>query len=219
MNSIIELTDYYSSNNYAPLKLVISKGKGVKVWDTDGKQYIDCISGFSVANQGHCHPTIVKAMTEQASKLSIISRVLYSDNLGKWEEKICHLAKKDKVLPLNSGTEAVEAAIKIARKWGSEVKGITDGQVEIIAMNNNFHGRTLGSLSLSNHDAYKAGFHPLLQGTTTVDFGDIEQLIQAIHQIQQQLFWNQFKVKVALIYHRKDIFKLCVIYVINIKYY
>lgn len=170
MNSIIELTDYYSSNNYAPLKLVISKGKGVKVWDTDGKQYIDCISGFSVANQGHCHPTIVKAMTEQASKLSIISRVLYSDNLGKWEEKICHLAKKDKVLPLNSGTEAVEAAIKIARKWGSEVKGITDGQVEIIAMNNNFHGRTLGSLSLSNHDAYKAGFHPLLQGTTTVDF-------------------------------------------------
>ncbi|HHC9238113.1 TPA: aminotransferase class III-fold pyridoxal phosphate-dependent enzyme [Staphylococcus aureus] len=180
MNSIIELTDYYSSNNYAPLKLVISKGKGVKVWDTDGKQYIDCISGFSVANQGHCHPTIVKAMTEQASKLSIISRVLYSDNLGKWEEKICHLAKKDKVLPLNSGTEAVEAAIKIARKWGSEVKGITDGQVEIIAMNNNFHGRTLGSLSLSNHDAYKAGFHPLLQGTTTVDFGDIEQLTQAI---------------------------------------
>ncbi len=180
MNSIIELTDYYSSNNYAPLKLVISKGKGGKVWDTDGKQYIDCISGFSVANQGHCHPTIVKAMTEQASKLSIISRVLYSDNLGKWEEKICHLAKKDKVLPLNSGTEAVEAAIKIARKWGSEVKGITDGQVEIIAMNNNFHGRTLGSLSLSNHDAYKAGFHPLLQGTTTVDFGDIEQLTQAI---------------------------------------
>ncbi|HDJ3184670.1 TPA: ornithine--oxo-acid transaminase [Staphylococcus aureus] len=180
MNSIIELTDYYSSNNYAPLKLVITKGKGVKVWDTDGKQYIDCISGFSVANQGHCHPTIVKAMTEQASKLSIISRVLYSDNLGKWEEKICHLAKKDKVLPLNSGTEAVEAAIKIARKWGSEVKGITDGQVEIIAMNNNFHGRTLGSLSLSNHDAYKAGFHPLLQGTTTVDFGDIEQLTQAI---------------------------------------
>ncbi|CAC7463333.1 Ornithine aminotransferase [Staphylococcus aureus] len=83
MNSIIELTDHYSSNNYAPLKLVISKGKGVKVWDTNGKQYIDCISGFSVANQGHCHPTIVKAMTEQASKLSIISRVLYSDNLGK----------------------------------------------------------------------------------------------------------------------------------------
>ncbi|CAM4165113.1 ornithine--oxo-acid transaminase [Staphylococcus schweitzeri] len=180
MNSIIKLTDQYSSNNYAPLKIVITRGKGTKVWDTNGKQYIDCISGFSVANQGHCHPQIVKAMTEQASKLSIISRVLYSDNLGKWEEKICNLAKKDKVLPLNSGTEAVEAAIKIARKWGSDVKKIPDGQVEIIAMNNNFHGRTLGSLSLSNHDSYKVGFHPLLQGITTVDFGNIEQLEQAI---------------------------------------
>ena len=99
MNSIIELTDYYSSNNYAPLKLVISKGKGVKVWDTDGKQYIDCISGFSVANQGHCHPTIVKAMTEQASKLSIISRVLYSDNLGNGKKKFVILLRKTKYSP------------------------------------------------------------------------------------------------------------------------
>ena len=122
MNSIIELTDRYSSNNYAPLKLVITKGKGTKVWDTDGQQYIDCISGFSVANQGHCHPEIVKAMTEQASKLSIISRVLYSDNLGKWEEKICHLAKKDKVLPLIQALKLLRRLLKSLENGGLMLK-------------------------------------------------------------------------------------------------
>lgn len=180
MTSIIALTERHSSNNYAPLNLVITKGQGAKVCDIDGNSYIDCIAGFSVVNQGHCHPKIVEAMTTQASKLSIISRVLYSDNLGQWQQKLCQLAQKDKVLAVNTGTEAVEAALKIARKWGSDVKGLKDGNVEIIAMNNNFHGRTLGSLSLSNHNAYKQGFRPLLEGITTVDFGNIKQLEQAL---------------------------------------
>ncbi|MBO1198880.1 ornithine--oxo-acid transaminase [Staphylococcus simiae] len=180
MTSLIELTERHSSNNYAPLNLVITKGQGARVWDIDGNVYIDCIAGFSVANQGHCHPKIIEAMTAQASKLSIISRVLYSDNLGLWQQKLCQLAQKDKVLTVNTGTEAVEAALKIARKWGTDIKGIADGNVQIIAMNNNFHGRTLGSLSLSNHSAYKQGFHPLLEGMTTVDFGNIKQLEQAV---------------------------------------
>ncbi|EHJ08019.1 ornithine--oxo-acid transaminase [Staphylococcus simiae] len=180
MTSMIELTERHSSNNYAPLHLVITKGQGARVWDDDDNVYIDCIAGFSVANQGHCHPKIIEAMTAQASKLSIISRVVYSDNLGQWQQKLCQLAQKDKVLAVNTGTEAVEAALKIARKWGADIKGITDGNVQIIAMNNNFHGRTLGSLSLSNHSAYKQGFHPLLEGMTTVDFGNIKQLQQAV---------------------------------------
>ncbi len=124
MNSIIELTDYYSSNNYAPLKLVISKGKGVKVWDTDGKQYIDCISGFSVANQGHCHPTIVKAMTEQASKLSIISRVLYSDNLGKWKEKKFVILLRKTKYTANFDLKLLKQPIECLKKWELKLKAL-----------------------------------------------------------------------------------------------
>lgn len=124
MNSIIELTDYYSSNNYAPLKLVISKGKGVKVWDTDGKQYIDCISGFQLQTKAIVIQQLLKAMTEQASKLSIISRVLYSDNLGKWEEKICHLAKKDKVLPLTLVLKLLKQPLKLLENGALKLKAL-----------------------------------------------------------------------------------------------
>lgn len=180
MKSIINLTNQYSPNNYSPLDIVITKGQGAKVWDIDGKTYIDCIAGFSVVNQGHCHPHILNQLYSQSKKITMLSRVLYSENLGIWEEKICHLIGKDKVLPMNSGTEAVETAIKIARKWGTDCKGIPDGKVEIVAMTNNFHGRTLGSLSLSSHLHYKAGFHPLLNNIKTVDFGDISKLQEAI---------------------------------------
>ncbi|MFG0931013.1 ornithine--oxo-acid transaminase [Staphylococcus gallinarum] len=182
MNDLFELTDRYSSNNYSPLKLALTKGLGAKVWDVDGNSYIDCVSGFSVVNHGHCHPKIIKAVQEQSEKITMVSRALYSDNLGQWEEKICNLANKDKVLPMNTGTEAIETAIKIARKWGTDVKGIEEGKPEIIAMNGNFHGRTLGALSLSSQESYKKGFTPLLDNMHTVDYGDVTTLKSLINE-------------------------------------
>lgn len=182
MNDLFELTDRYSSNNYSPLKLALTKGLGAKVWDVDGNSYIDCVSGFSVVNHGHCHPKIIKAFQEQSEKITMVSRALYSDNLGQWEEKICNLANKDKVLPMNTGTEAIETAIKIARKWGTDVKGIEEGKPEIIAMNGNFHGRTLGALSLSSQESYKKGFTPLLDNMHTVDYGDVTTLKSLINE-------------------------------------
>lgn len=182
MNDLFELTDRYSSNNYSPLKLALTKGLGAKVWDVDGNSYIDCVSGFSVVNHGHCHPKIIKAFQEQSEKITMVSRALYSDNLGQWEEKICNLANKDKVLPMNTGTEAIETAIKIARKWGTDVKGIEEGKPEIIAMNGNFHGRTLGALSLSSQESYKKEFTPLLDNMHTVDYGDVTTLKSLINE-------------------------------------
>ncbi|MCG7339114.1 ornithine--oxo-acid transaminase [Staphylococcus sp. ACRSN] len=182
MNDLFELTDRYSSNNYSPLKLALTKGKGAKVWDVDGNSYIDCVSGFSVVNHGHCHPKIIKAFQEQSEKITMVSRALYSDNLGEWEEKICRLSNKEKVLPMNTGTEAIETAIKIARKWGTDVKGISEGKPEIIAMNGNFHGRTLGALSLSSQESYKKGFTPLLDNMHTIDYGDVTHLKSLINE-------------------------------------
>ena len=181
MNDLFALTDQYSSNNYSPLKLALAKGRGAKVWDVEDNNYIDCVSGFSVVNQGHCHPKIIKAFQEQSAKITMVSSALYNDNLGKWEEKICSLANKEKVLPMNTGTEAIETAIKIARKWGTDVKGIADGEGEIIAMNGNFHGRTLGALSLSSQESYKQGFGPLLDNVHYTDFGDISHLKDLIN--------------------------------------
>lgn len=181
MNDLIAHTDLYSSINYSPTKLVLSEGKGSKVWDIDGKEYIDCISGFSVVNHGHCHPKIIEAFQQQSQKITMISRALYSENLGQWEEKICKLTNKDKVLPMNTGTEAIETAIKIARKWGTDVKEIPENETEIIAMNGNFHGRTLGALSLSSQNSYKQGFGPLLDNIHYIDFGDVEHLKSLIN--------------------------------------
>ncbi|OEK36071.1 ornithine--oxo-acid transaminase [Staphylococcus saprophyticus] len=181
MLDLYEHTNKYSSKNYSPLKLALAKGRGAKVWDIEDNCYIDCISGFSVVNQGHCHPKIIKAFQEQSQRITMVSRALYSDNLGKWEEKICKLANKENVLPMNTGTEAVETAIKMARKWGADIKNIDESSSEIIAMNGNFHGRTLGSLSLSSQDSYKKGFGPLLNNIHYADFGDIEQLKKLIN--------------------------------------
>ncbi|EJY96909.1 ornithine--oxo-acid transaminase [Staphylococcus arlettae] len=181
-NDVITHTDKYSSINYSPMNLVLSKGKGAKVWDIENNEYIDCISGFSVVNHGHCHPKIIKAFQEQSEQITMVSRALYSDNLGVWEEKICTLANKDKVLPMNTGAEAVETAIKIARKWGEDVKGVPEGRSEIIAMNGNFHGRTLGALSLSSQESYKQGFGPLLDNMHYIDFGDVAQLKSVINE-------------------------------------
>lgn len=176
MNQFIELTEKYSPNNYSPLDIVLTEGKGAHVKDSEGNTYIDCVAGFSVLNQGHCHPAIIKAFLDQSQKITMTSRALYSDNLGKWEEKICKLANKNKVLPMNTGTEAVETAIKVATKWAQDVKGINAKDAEIIAMEGNFHGRTIGSLSLSSNDGYKEGFGVLAGNIKYGEFGNVEHI-------------------------------------------
>ena len=126
MLDLYEHTHKYSSKNYSPLKLALAKGRGAKVWDIEDNCYIDCISGFSVVNQGHCHPKIIKAFQEQSQRITMVSRALYSDNLDKQEEKICKLTNKENVLPMNTGTEAVETAIKLARKWSTDLNNIEE---------------------------------------------------------------------------------------------
>nr|WP_263314393.1 ornithine--oxo-acid transaminase [Mammaliicoccus sp. Marseille-Q6498] len=176
MNKFIELTEQYSPNNYSPLNIVLTEGKGAHVKDSEGNTYIDCVSGFSVLNHGHCHPKIIQAFLDQSQKITMTSRALYSDNLGIWEEKICKLANKNKVLPMNTGTEAVETAIKVATKWSQDVKGLNANEAEIIAMEGNFHGRTIGSLSLSSNDSYKEGFGILAGNMKYSEFGNVEQV-------------------------------------------
>ncbi|MEB7731972.1 ornithine--oxo-acid transaminase [Mammaliicoccus sciuri] len=180
MNQFIALTEKYSPNNYSPLDIVLTEGKGAHVKDSDGNTYIDCVSGFSVLNQGHGHPKIIQAFLDQSQKITMTSRALYSDNLGTWEEKICKLANKNKVLPMNTGTEAVETAIKVATKWGQDIKSINALDAEIIAMEGNFHGRTIGSLSLSSNDSYKEGFVVLAGNIKYSEFGNAEEIASLI---------------------------------------
>ncbi|MCJ0912520.1 ornithine--oxo-acid transaminase [Mammaliicoccus sciuri] len=180
MNQFIALTEKYSPNNYSPLDIVLTEGKGAHVKDSDGNTYIDCVSGFSVLNQGHGHPKIIQAFLDQSQKITMTSRALYSDNLGTWEEKVCKLANKNKVLPMNTGTEAVETAIKVATKWGQDIKGINALDAEIIAMEGNFHGRTIGSLSLSSNDSYKEGFGVLAGNIKYSEFGNTEEIASLI---------------------------------------
>lgn len=180
MNQFIALTEKYSPNNYSPLDIVLTEGKGAHVKDSDGNTYIDCVSGFSVLNQGHGHPKIIQAFLDQSQKITMTSRALYSDNLGTWEEKICKLANKNKVLPMNTGTEAVETAIKVATKWGQDIKSINALDAEIIAMEGNFHGRTIGSLSLSSNDSYKEGFGVLVGNIKYSEFGNAEEIASLI---------------------------------------
>lgn len=186
MNQFIALTEKYSPNNYSPLDIVLTEGKGAHVKDSDGNTYIDCVSGFSVLNQGHGHPKIIQAFLDQSQKITMTSRALYSDNLGAWEEKICKLANKNKVLPMNTGTEAVETAIKVATKWGQDIKDINALDAEIIAMEGNFHGRTIGSLSLSSNDSYKEGFGVLAVILNTVNLAMLKKLLLLSHPIQQR---------------------------------
>ncbi|MCH5597247.1 aminotransferase class III-fold pyridoxal phosphate-dependent enzyme [Niabella ginsengisoli] len=146
----IELEEEYGAHNYHPLPVVLSKGYGVYVWDTDGKKYFDFLSGYSAVNQGHCHPKIVDAFTTQARQLTLTSRAFHNDKLGEFEKYITSLLGYDKVLPMNTGVEAVETAIKLCRKWAYEIKGIPQNEAQIVVCNNNFHGRTTTVVSFSS---------------------------------------------------------------------
>lgn len=170
----------FGARNYEPVGVVLSRGEGVWVWDTEGNRYLDCLSAYSAVSQGHCHPKILTAMLEQAHRLTLTSRAFHNDQLAPFYEEIAALTGSHKVLPMNSGAEAVESAIKSVRKWGYEVKGVPDGQAEIIVCANNFHGRTLGVVGFSTDPETRTHFGPFAPGFKIIPFGDAAALEEAI---------------------------------------
>lgn len=178
----IQLEDQYGAHNYHPLPVVLEKGQGVKVWDVDGKEYFDFLSGYSAVNQGHCHPKIVATFIEQAQKLSLTSRAFYNNQLGVFEKYITQLLGFDKVLTMNTGVEAVETGIKLCRKWAYEVKGIAENEAVIIVCNQNFHGRTTTVISFSSDASSKHHFGPFTGGFVSIPYNDIAALEAIITQ-------------------------------------
>ena len=170
----------YGAHNYHPLPVVLERGEGLYVWDTDGKKYFDFLSAYSAVNQGHCHPKIVKAMTDQAQKLALTSRAFYNDVLGEWEEFVTRFFGYDKVLPMNTGAEADETALKLCRKWAYMKKGVPDGKAKIIVCDGNFHGRTITIVSLSNDPESYAGYGPFTPGFIKIPYNDIPALEKAL---------------------------------------
>ena len=178
--AVIAETERVSAPNYSPLPVVVSRGKGVWVWDVEGRRYLDCISAYSSLNQGHRHPRIVAALVEQAQRLTLTSRAVHNDRMGPFLTELCALAGMEMALPMNTGAEAVETAIKLARKWGYRVKGIAQDRAEIVVCRNNFHGRTTTIVGFSSEAQYREDFGPFTPGFTLVDFGDLAALRGAI---------------------------------------
>ncbi|NCN26752.1 ornithine--oxo-acid transaminase [bacterium] len=177
---IIDEADRYGAHNYHPLPVVLCRGEGVWVWDVDGKKYLDCLSAYSAVNQGHCHPRIVKALVEQSSKFSLSSRAFHNDQMGSFLKAICEFSGFEKALPMNSGAEAVETAIKALRKWGYLKKGVAAEQAEIIVCSNNFHGRTVSIVSFSSEEGYREGFGPFTPGFKIISYNDLQAFEEAI---------------------------------------
>ncbi|MBN1440245.1 MAG: ornithine--oxo-acid transaminase [Anaerolineales bacterium] len=178
--NFIRLENEYGAMNYKPLDVVLTRGQGIWVWDVDGKKYMDCLSSYSAVNQGHCHPKIAAVMKEQAEKLTLTSRAFRNDQLGPFYKELCELTHSHTVLPMNSGAEAVETAIKAVRKWGYQERGVPEGRAEIIACENNFHGRTITIVGFSTEEQYREGFSPFTPGFTIIPFGDAGALERAI---------------------------------------
>lgn len=176
----IALAETYGAHNYHPLPVVIERGEGVWVWDVDGKRYMDCLSAYSALNQGHCHPRLVAIVKQQAEKLTLTSRAFHNAQTGPFFQELAELCQMEMVLPMNSGAEAVETAIKTARKWGYTKKGVEADKAEIIAFENNFHGRTVTIVGFSTERQYRAGFGPFTPGFRIVPYGDIAALRQAV---------------------------------------
>ncbi len=179
-NDYIRLEDTYGANNYHPLDVVIERGEGIWVWDVEGKKYLDFLSAYSALNQGHCHPKIYSAMIEQAKKVTLTSRAFRNDQLGNFYKKVHEISGLPKILPMNSGAEAVETALKAVRKWAYKIKGVEENQAEIIACTNNFHGRTISIVSFSTEEQYRDGYGPMTPGFKVIPFGDAEALKNAI---------------------------------------
>ena len=179
---LLALEDRYGAHNYKPLPVVVGRAEGAWVWDVDGKRYLDCLSAYSAVNQGHCHPRLVKALTDQASKVTLTSRAFHNDQLPLFERDICEACGMDGVLPMNTGAEAVETALKMARRWGYEKKGIAPDRAEIVVCADNFHGRTISIVSFSTDDDYRRDFGPFTPGFRVVPFGSLEALREAINE-------------------------------------
>lgn len=177
---IIKLEEKYSAHNYHPLPIVLVKGKGMYVWDENGKRYIDFMSAYSAVSHGHCHPRLVKALYQQAKTLAVTSRAFYNNKLGVFLQRLCELSQQEKALPMNTGSEAVETAIKAARKWAYTKKMVPENQAEIIACSSNFHGRTTTVVSMSTELQYRAGFGPLTPGFKIIPYGDANAFAAAI---------------------------------------
>ncbi|MGB1283570.1 MAG: ornithine--oxo-acid transaminase [Polaribacter sp.] len=176
----IKLENKYGAHNYHPLPVVLSRGKGVYVWDVEGKKYYDFLSAYSAVNQGHCHPKIVGAMVQQAQTLTLTSRAFYNDMLGKYEKFATKLFGFDKLLPMNTGAEAVETALKLSRKWGYEVKGIDENKAQIVVCKNNFHGRTTTIISFSNDPVARSNFGPFTDGFINIEYDNLKALEQTL---------------------------------------
>ncbi|MCA1320138.1 ornithine--oxo-acid transaminase [Bacillus tianshenii] len=179
-HDIISITEKFGANNYHPLPIVISKAEGVWVEDPEGNKYMDMLSAYSAVNQGHRHPKIIQALKDQADKITLTSRAFHNDQLGPWYEKVAGLTNKSMVLPMNTGAEAVETAVKAVRRWAYDVKGVPVNQAEIIVCEDNFHGRTMTAVSMSSSEEYQEGFGPMLPGIKVIPYGSIEALESAI---------------------------------------
>lgn len=179
-NDYIAQVDQYSAHNYHPLPVVIDRGEGAWVWDVEGKKYLDMLSAYSAVNQGHRHPKILRALSEQASKLTLTSRAFHNDQMGPFVQSLCDMTGFERALPMNTGAEAVETAIKAARKWGYEAKGVEEGQAEIIVCEQNFHGRTTTIVGFSSDALSRDGFGPFTPGFRVIPYGDSDALASAI---------------------------------------
>jgi ornithine--oxo-acid transaminase len=177
---ILELEERYGAHNYHPLDIVITRGEGASVWDVEGKRYLDFLAAYSAVNQGHCHPRLIRVLAEQASRLTLCSRAFRNDQLGRLCEEISLLTGFQRFLPMNSGAEAVETAIKLARKWGQTVKGVPAGESEILVFHNNFHGRTTTIVGFSSNDQYREGFGPFAGGFRLLPYGDADAVEAAM---------------------------------------
>jgi ornithine--oxo-acid transaminase len=176
MSQVMQLEAHYGAHNYQPLPVVLVRGKGVYVWDETGKQYIDMMGAYSAVSHGHCHPRLVHVLKEQAERLTIVSRAYYTDKLGPFLQRACELTGQDRALPMNTGAEAVETALKAVRKWAYTVKGVPADQAEIIVCQGNFHGRTIAILGMSTETQYRHGFGPFPAGFKHIPYGDANAL-------------------------------------------
>lgn len=208
-NGSIERELQYGAENYAPLPIVLTRGEGVYVWDDTGKRYIDMMSAYSAVSHGHCHPKLVRVLQEQAGQLNIVSRAFYTDKLGPFLKRICELTGFEKALPMNTGAEAVETALKAARKWAYTKKGVPENKAEIIACAGNFHGRTITIVGMSTEPQYRAGFGPFPAGFTIIPYGDAAALEKAITPNTAAFLVEPVKGEGGIIVPPQDYLKAC----------